>query len=396
MMIYSAENAAPEIPLSRSERSKYMKYRKLGRTGLEVSEIGMGLEYLLDKEESVVVDTIRTAVEAGVNYFDCHMGHDYKEDRIDYEGYVKLGKALEGIRDKVYISYIAHFMARDLADAQPRFESYLKAVNTDHTDVFMIQFCDKIKDYEQITGDGGMLGYAKKLKSEGKAKFVGIATHRSSIAYKAVASGDFDVIMYPVNPAFDVLTDEEKYIEDDLGKLWDAAYDYKSSEAKLIRKDVYSECLKNNIGLVAMKPFGGGFIFREDINTGFTPVNLIAYALTQNGVAAVVPGCQNPGHIKELLEYYTCPKDLLDFSEAVTKSRWSIKGNCQYCNHCLPCPADINVGKINRIIDNKLAREYAGLAAKASDCTKCGICEERCPFDVKVTDRMALAAEMFE
>jgi len=375
---------------------KIMKYRKLGRTGLEVSEIGMGLEYLLDKEENIVIDTIKTAVSNGVNYFDCHMAHDYKEDTIGYEGYTKLGKALEGIREKVYISYIASGMARDIDDAQPRFESYLKALNTDHTDVFMIQFCDKIKDYEQITADGGMLDYAKKLKTQGKARYIGVSTHSSAIAYKAIGSGDFDVIMYPVNPAFDVLVDEEDYIENDLGKLWDAAFDYKSSDARLIRKDVYTECIKNNIGLVAMKPFGGGLIFREDINTGFTPLNLISYALTQNGVSTVVPGCENPRQIEEILAYYTCPAESLDFSEAVAKSRWNIKGNCQYCNHCLPCAAGINIGQVNRIIDNKLACAYNNLAAKASSCTKCRICEERCPFDVKVTEKMDLAVKIFE
>jgi predicted aldo/keto reductase-like oxidoreductase len=376
-----------------------MKYRKLGRTGLKVSEIGMGLEYLLDKEERVVIDTIKTAFDGGVNYFDCHMGHDYKEDAVDYEGYAKLGKALAGIREKVCISHISHFMARDIEKARPRFESYLGALSTDHTDVFMIQFCDKIKDYEHLSGSGGLLSYAKKLKAEGKARSIGVSTHSSAIACRAIESGDFDVIMYPVNPAFDVLVDEGGYIEDDLGKLWDAAYGYNVDNAPnlpLIRKNVYTECQKNDIGLVAMKPFGGGFIFREDMNTGFTPLNLISYALTQNGVSTVVPGCQNPQQIEELLEYYSCAPEALDFSAAVSSSRWSIKGNCQYCNHCLPCPAGIDIGGINRIMDNNERAKYNKLELKASSCSKCGICEERCPFGVMVRDKMELAEKMFE
>jgi len=375
-----------------------MNYRKLGRTELKVSEIGMGLEYLLDKEEQVVIDTIKAAVDGGVNYFDCHMGHDYKEDSIEYEGYHKLGKALIGIRDKVYISYIAHFMARSIDEAQPRFEAYLRALNTDHTDVFMIQFCDKMKDYEEVTANNGQLSYAKKLKAEGKARSIGISTHNTAIAYKAIENGDFDVIMYPVNPAFDVLVDEDNYIENDLGQLWDAALDYKpdTENKELIRKNIYTECMKHNIGLVAMKPFGGGFIFKEDVNTGFTPLNLIAYTLTQTGVSTVVPGCQNKQQIQELLSYYTSSAERLDFSGAVSKSRWSIKGNCQYCNHCLPCPANIDIGQLNRAMDNKSSLDYGALKVKASSCIKCGVCEGRCPFGVKVIEKMDLAVKTFE
>ena len=376
-----------------------MKYRVLGRTGVEISEIGMGLEHLISHEQSIINATLKTAIDGGVNYLDCHPGHDYKEDEIDYAGYEKLGKAICGVRDKLCISYIAVCSARKICDAQPRFESYLKALNTDHTDVFMIQFCDKMTEYDEITGEAGLLEYAKKLSAEGKIRYTGISTHSSAVARKAIYSGDFDVIMYPVNPAFDVVIDEEQYKTDDLGTLWDAANDYNSDSAKsskLVRKDIYTECLNNNIGLIAMKPFGGGFIFGIEGNAGFTPLNLISYVLTQSGVSTVVPGCQNPQQIKEILTYYTCRKDALDFSKAVLNSRWSIKGNCQYCNHCLPCPSGINIGNINRIIDNKTASEYNSLAIKASACVKCGVCDERCPFDVAVTERMDLAVKMFE
>jgi predicted aldo/keto reductase-like oxidoreductase len=109
-----------------------------------------------------------------------------------------------------------------------------------------------------------------------------------------------------------------------------------------------------------------------------------------------VPGCKTPQEIKKILAYYTSPDDALDFSKAVLNSRWNIKGCCQYCNHCLPCAAGINIGQINRVIDNKSAVEYNKLSVKASSCVKCGECEERCPFGVKVTERMDLAVKMFE
>jgi predicted aldo/keto reductase-like oxidoreductase len=382
-----------------------MKYRKLGRTGIDVSEIGMGLEYLLDKEPQVVIDTIKAAVNGGVSYFDCHPGHDFGEDSIIYDGYIKLGKAIAGIRDKLCLTYVTYYLKRSAEDTQPRFENYLRALNTDYTDIFIVQFCDKASDYEQIINSGGVLCYAQKLKSEGKIRYIGISTHSAAIAYNAIESGAFDVLMYPVNPAFDVVTDEEQYKTEDLGTLWDAAHDFKS-EGKIgaqPRKSVYIECERKNIGLVAMKPFGGGFIFKAEKDAGFTPVNLISYALAQNGVSTVAPGCSNPKEIEEILAYNTCTDEERDYSGAVSKSRWSVTGNCLYCNHCLPCGVDINIGQVNRLLDaftdsetGNMREKYRALAVKASACIQCGVCMERCPFKVDVIGRIQNAVEIFE
>jgi len=379
-----------------------MKYRKLGRTNLEVGEIGMGLEHLLNKDESVVVETIRAAIKGGVNYFDCLSMKDFSENSDTNEEYARLGKALDGYRDKVYISYLANANRSDkdgfIGGIKLGFECFLRELKTDRADVFIIAFCDKPSEYDRAVSGGGLLEYARELRSEKKADYIGLSTHSTSVAYKAIASGAFDVLMYPINPAFDVIANEEKYIDKDLGKLWDAAFEYKAGKTDIppVRKDVYTECQKHNIGLIAMKPFGGGFLFREDINTGFTPLNLVSYALTQTGVSTVVPGCTSPMQIEEILTYYSCAGGALDFTKAVSNSRWNMEGCCQYCNHCLPCAAGIDVGQINRLIDGKSASGYNNLPVKASSCLKCGECEKRCPFGVKVTEKMDLAVKMFE
>jgi len=375
-----------------------MVYRKLGRTGLEVGEIGLGLEHLLPKEQTVITDTIRTAIQGGVNYLDCLSQKDFAENSDTNEEFVKLGNALEGLRDKVYITYLANSQ-HSIDGIKIGFECFLKELKTDYADVFIVAYCDKISEFDRITGSGSLFEYAQQLQSENKVKFIGISTHSASIAHKVIESGYFDVLMYPVNPAFDVVDDEEKFIEDDLGKLWDAAYEYKSDDKKdikLPRKDIYSECLKNNIGLVAMKPFGGGFLFRPDMNTGFTPVNLISYALQQTGISTVVPGCANKEEIEKILKYYSATKEELDFSKYISQSRWNIKGSCQYCNHCLPCAADIDIAQINRIFDNKSISEYSSLEVKPSACIECGECETRCPFEVKIMEKMKSAVKLFE
>jgi len=384
-----------------------MNYRTLGRTGIKVGEIGMGLEHLLDKDEDVVVGTITAALDGGVNYMDCHPGHDIKSEETEYGGYLKLGKAIRGKRDGLCLTYLAA-SSLSPAETKPRFEYFLRAIESDYIEVFILQFCDKVKDYDAMTGAGGLLEYALALRAEGKIKHIGISTHSAAVAFKAIDSGVIDVLMYPVNPAFDVVTDEEQYKTDDLGTLWDAAHDFDASgkSGAQPRKSVYSECERTGVALVVMKAFGGGFIFSIEKDAGFTPVNLIAYALAQTGVSVVAPGCTKPDEIIEILRYNTCADEEKDYSAAVAKSRWSVMENCLYCNHCLPCGADINIAQVNRLLDalaynpgadtGSVRAGYEALRVKASACIGCGACVARCPFKVKVIERMKQAARIFE
>lgn len=188
--------------------------------------------------------------------------------------------------------------------------------------------------------------------------------------------------MFPINPAFDVLDDENEYNEDLLGNLWDKAYEYNTAGkgGALLRKSVYSACEHHGVALVAMKPFADGFVLGVEKDAGFTPVNLISYALTQTGLATVVPGCENPQQIQAILTYYTCSDEERDYGVAISKSRWSVKGNCLYCNHCLPCPVGINIGRVNKLVNrlddemlsdkHTILDEYSALPVKASACIR--------------------------
>ncbi len=79
-----------------------------------------------------------------------------------YEGYVNLGRAIAGIRDKLTLSYIDSSNERGTDIAPVCSEGYLKALGTDHTDVFIIQFCDKLTEYNEINSENGLLAYTKK------------------------------------------------------------------------------------------------------------------------------------------------------------------------------------------------------------------------------------------
>jgi predicted aldo/keto reductase-like oxidoreductase len=79
-------------------------------------------------------------------------------------------------------------------------------------------------------------------------------------------------------------------------------------------------------------------------------------------------------------------------------------GECTYCGHCKPCPAEIDIAMVNKLYDlasmqpevpASLRQHYLSLEHHAGECVGCRGCEGRCPFDVPVTERMQQAAALF-
>mgnify|MGYP000927235504 CR=1 FL=1 len=81
------------------------------------------------------------------------------------------------------------------------------------------------------------------------------------------------------------------------------------------------------------------------------------------------------------------------------------KGNCVYCNHCLPCPAGIDIAAVTKYMDiatmdegaadKGIGQHYRELEAHGSDCIKCGSCEKKCPFSVTIIKNMEKASMLF-
>ena len=106
----------------------------MGSTNIEVSEIGLGLEHLLGKDENTVIDTVKIAINAGVNYFDCLSPNTSTGSFDNIDGFRKLGKAIKGFREKIYLTFLTN-SPLPIADVQLGFDGFLKELNTDYTDV---------------------------------------------------------------------------------------------------------------------------------------------------------------------------------------------------------------------------------------------------------------------
>jgi len=380
-----------------------MRYRKLGRTGIDVGIIGLGAEYLEHVSLDVISPIVDEAVDKGVNYIDLFMASPGVRDNFRI--------ALKDKRHKVMIAgHLGatlrngqYYKSRNKAACEKFFDDLLTRLQTDYIDVLMLHFVDEPNDYEKVFNSEGLLELATRYQQEGKARFIGMSSHKVPVALKAVNSGYIDVLMFPVNPAFDPLAGDTE-----LTTLWgNKPYDQlPGAEDRPVpaRSRLYHACAIQGVGIVAMKPYAAGLLLREQNPSSIvlTPIQCLNYALSQPAVCTVVPGCRNVTEMEAALAFLDATDTEKDFSSINLSSAWRLKGSCMYCNHCLPCPVGIDIGITIRLADtatygtsSSVSSEYEALPAQASACTECGVCTERCPFGVDVVANMNRAADIF-
>lgn len=369
-----------------------MKTTTLGRTGLETSLIGIGLEHVKGQPRDTVVATIRRAIERGVTTFDVIFSMP------DYLDNVAAG--FRGHRDQLLVT--GHLGSTDkdgqyqktraLKRCWAAFHDVLERLDTDCVDILFLHNFNSLKDWERSSG--GYLDMALRLRDQGKARFLGVSGHETAVINRILDEGIVDVAMFPVN-------------------LF--------NHAMPNRDELLARCAREGIGLVAMKPFGGGRLlttrgslrvpryqaageaYRTTIKSEITPVQCLSYAMSRVGVTMPLPGVKNPEELEAALEILTADKEARDFSALLTDFDRYVDGQCTYCNHCLPCPAHIDIAEVNRLLDqadlqsvSSLRRAYDAMPAPASACTACGACTPRCPFGVDPMARVQQAATVFE
>ena len=175
-----------------------------------------------------------------------------------------------------------------------------------------------------------------------------------------------------------------------------------------MRAELYSTCEAMGVGITVMKGLGAGVLLNPQLSpfgTALTEHQCIHYCLTRPGVASVLVGCRTPEEVRAAVSYEEAAPEERDFSTVLGATpRYSLQGHCMYCNHCLPCPAEIDIAAVNKYLDlaktadpvpDTVRAHYAALPQNAADCIACGACEERCPFAVPVRARMEDAQKLF-
>ena len=309
-----------------------MKLRRLGKTELRVSEIGFGGEWLERHPEEDGIDLIHYASAQGINILDCWMPDPKSRDII--------GKGIKDNRRQWYIQgHIGstwkdeqYFRTRDMKYVRPAFEDLLRRLQTDYIDLGMIHYVDSEKEWERMQ-HSDYLDYVMELKNSGVIRHIGMSSHNPKVARKAAESGYVEMILFSINPAFDMLPASEN-IDTMFAETFDAGL--KGTDPD--RAKLYRICEENDVGITVMKGFAGGRLFdekRSPFGVRLSPMQCIHYALTRPAVSAIMCGYDTKEQVDQAVAYETASNDETDYASVLSNAPFhSYRGECTYCGHC--------------------------------------------------------------
>lgn len=367
-----------------------VEYRELprGKNKEMFSALGLGLGGIQQASEEEIEAVVRRAVCNGINFFDLCAG--------GAKTYAPFGRAIAGQREKIFFQL--HFGAvyteegdygwsRDIEEIRRTFEWEMRTIGTDYADFGFLHCVDEMQDLEELL-QSGVLAYIQALKAQSRIHYIGFSSHTPAVAQKLLDTGLMDMMMFSLNPAYDLEQGDELGI----GSV--------AERAALLRR-----CQALGVGVSVMKPFHGGKLLdaaTSPFGTAMTRYQCLQYALDRPGVLTVLPGVRNMKDLEKVLGFLQADKEERDYSLIARFTPKDVYGSCVYCNHCQPCPAGIDIGLVNKYYDLALAgdtmaaKHYQKVTVKADACIGCGHCDRRCPFHVEQSRRMPMIARYFE
>ena len=349
--------------LAESEAPSFPKpvYRTLGRTGLKITVVSFGA--MLTPEPEV----IRAAIDQGVNYIDTarkYMGGRNEEI---------VGKAVQGMRDKLYIATKTSPESRTKAEIIRDVETSLKTLGTDHIDVIQLHnLTGKERIFVAETREALTL-----LKKQGKVRFCGVTTHKNEAEVLGA-----------------LVDDPDRFFDTCLVK-----YNYKSDPAV---SAAIERAASAGIGIIAMKTLIGGYD-----TTGLGKISshqaALKWALQNPRVTAAIPGMKDMAQLREDLAVMGMPFSYADQRRLERYAEAIAPFYCNFCGSCEGgCPRGVEISTVNRALmyadggyrDLGLARAtYAELphGATAAACVDCQGCAARCKNGIDISAKMERA-----
>jgi aryl-alcohol dehydrogenase-like predicted oxidoreductase len=249
-----------------------MRYRKLGRTGVEVSAIGLGGYHIgVPKDEKEGIKIIRTGIDAGITFMD--NSWDYHDGGSE----ICMGKALkDGYRNKVFL--MTKIDGRTRKEAARQIDDCLRRLQTDHIDLMQHHEVIRLEDPDRIFATGGAHEAMVAAREAGKIRFIGFTGHKDPFVHlrmlEVAAKHDFhfDAAQMPLN-------------------VMDAHF-------RSFGRKVVPELVKQGIGVLGMKPMGSGLILQSGL---VTPVECLHYALSLP-TSVVITGVDSMKILSQALE----------------------------------------------------------------------------------------------
>lgn len=383
-----------------------MDYRVMKNAETKVSVIGIGGVYLEGMPREKIIAMLHHAMDLGINLLDLYMPQPEIRDAIGEALRTHPGEMLiQGHLCTVCDETGQYVRTRDINAVKNSFEDMLKRIGRDSVDFGLIHFLDSDQDVRAVE-ENGILDYALELKKKGVIRHLGFSSHDATTALKMVETGLFEMLMFSLNPAYDL--DHGQRAVEDIMEFKGIHVDEQAIGIAPGRTALYKRCEAMGVGITVMKAMAAGRLLSAEsspFGIALTPVKCCHYALDRPGVVSVLPGFSTIAEIDEAAAYCGASDSEKDYSIIGEVPGFQMQGQCMYCNHCQPCPAEINVASVTKYLDiarqhkgsipGAAAEHYHALAVHASDCLECGSCLERCPFGVDVIANMREAASVF-
>ncbi len=310
--------------------------------GPRVLRMGMGgipIQRLAVDESDRVLEK---AVDAGIGFFDTARGYTDSES--------KFGRVLPHYRDRVLIA--SKSFSRDATTIMADIECSLKNLRTDRVDIYQCHNVASEADLEKVLAPDGALAGMVKARDQGKIGHIGISGHKPRILIQALACFEFATIQVPCN--------------------------FMETEAML---ELIPLARQKGVGIIAMKPVGGGNIREIALNFRF---------IFNQGVDVAIPGMDSEAQVAENVASL---RDLAPLNAEETARLQAEKDRlgdsfCRRCEYCMPCPQGLPISFLHVLRNyyflydlKDWARERLhGLAKTYKDCTACGECVAKCPY----------------
>jgi predicted aldo/keto reductase-like oxidoreductase len=357
-----------------------MQKRRLGRTELQVSVVGFGGIPIISASRDEAEKVVKYAFERGINYFDTARNYGDSEEKV--------GAALKGVRDEVFIA--TKVLQRTKKDAaRAGLKQSLRNLQTDRIDLLQLHGIDSQEVFEKVMGPDGALAALKEAKAQGQIDYIGISGHNPHVLAKAIGTEEFDTVLVPLN-----------------------ILDRRASETLI------SLANEVDVGIVIMKAMGGclgpleypqreaRFLGRPErdwpdasefaVHFGKEGIERAQRSLRfvlAHDVDTVIPGFRSTDEVD-------CALSVADHFEGLTpdEKRACRFGElppepfCRECGACIPCPDGVEIptilrwGTYNTFFDiKKWTREqYPKLRTRVNSCTECAECEKKCPYHLPV------------
>lgn len=328
-----------------------MEKRILGRTGYNVSVIGLGGIPIQNSDTKTAIEILKEAYKQGINFIDTARGYNDSEKRI--------GEALEVVgRDKFYIA--TKSMSRTYDAVLEDLKTSIENLKVDYLDLFQFHNISKESDFETVFSENGALKAIKEMKAKGIIKEIGVSSHNVNILDKLIDTDEFATIQFPYN-----------IVEDQA-------------------EEVFKKAKKKNIGILIMKPLAGGAIPNGEL--------CLRYVLENENITLAIPGMDTIEQVIENTSVGKNPRPLTDKERNELQELVKGLGTnfCRRCGYCAPCSVGIDI-PTNFLMEGYYTRydlkdwaltRYNSMEVNAKDCIKCGDCEPRCPYDLPIIEML--------